>query len=759
MAGTALAPYESAEPWAAEAPDDREMARREQERLQGALRAIADAREAEADRRVGIRQPIERRWLTDLQQYHGIYDPETQTKLKKGKKSRQFINATAPKTDTMSARLMDLLFPTDDKNWGIGPTPVPEMAANAKKAARARALAEQQVDEMEAEQPEQEDQPPNPELDRARRLALEAIRIDTEIRGTMAEARRRADAMAEEIDDQLKECGYQAAMRDLIEDACKLGTGIAKGPVKGDARQSWSKIDDPTAATDAAGQPVEIYELQMADDPAPAFHRVDPWHCFPDPDARTPGESESWYERHLLKRKGLQRLAKQPGFDPDAIRRVLKGASRSALPQFIADLRSITGESQADTARDYYTVWEFHGPLEASEIETLATMFDQPDMLPPEESDPLDEVNVCLWFCQGEVLKFGIYPLDSNEPIYSVFNLKKDEAGIFGYGIPFIMRQPQSALNAGWRMMLDNAGLSTGPQIVVDTRYVEPADNSWELTPRKVWKVRADAPQGVEPFRTYTITSNQQELAGIIELASKFIDEVTGMPMIAQGEQGQQTTQTMGGMSILMNSANVVFRRIVKNFDDDMTTPNIRRLYHWNMQHSPKDYIKGDMKVDARGSSVLLVREMQAQNLMAIALNIGGHPVYGPMLKHRELLVEIFKAHLLAADKLVLSEQEIAQLQQGQQADPEQDPRVIAERIRQETAINVANLDHDGRVKVATLNYDSTMAKLAETRNAQLDGLDAAAQKSTEERDSKERMFAAELAQTRMEGPSGGGNF
>ena len=80
MAGTALAPYESAEPWAAEAPDDREMARREQERLQGALRAIAGAREAEADRRVGIRQPIERRWLTDLQQYHGIYDPETQTK-------------------------------------------------------------------------------------------------------------------------------------------------------------------------------------------------------------------------------------------------------------------------------------------------------------------------------------------------------------------------------------------------------------------------------------------------------------------------------------------------------------------------------------------------------------------------------------------------------------------------------------------------------------------------------------------------------
>lgn len=755
MAADLPAPYEANASWPADQVAPKEQARREREQLMATLRGIAGAREAEANRRVQTRISIERRWIDDLRQYHGVYTEEQQSKLNKSRKSKQFINSTGPKTDTMAARLMDLLFPTDDKNWGIGPTPVPELTAGAQKAAKARAMAERQVDEMEAETPEDQHDT-NPDLMAARAAAIEAMKMDTQFRSVMAEARRRADMMAEELDDQLKECQYQAAMRDVIEDGCKIGSGIAKGPLRGEARQSWVQLGD---ATDQNGAKIATaYELRMADDPAPVFYRVDPWHCFPDPDARTAADSESWYERHLLKKKGLQRLAKQPGFDPDAIRRVLKGGTREALPTFIADLRAITGDT-VDAAKDYFTVWEYHGPLEVHEIEALATMFDQPDMLPSGEADPLDEINVCLWFCQGEVLKFGIYPLDSNEPIYSVFCLKKDEASIFGFGIPYIMRQPQSALNAGWRMMLDNAGLSTGPQVVIDQRYIEPADGNWDLTPRKVWRKKADAPAGVAVFETYTIASNQQELAGIIELASKFIDEVTGMPMIAQGEQGQQTTQTMGGMSILMNSANVVFRRIVKNFDDDVTTPNIRRLYHWNMQHSKKDEIKGDMKVDARGSSVLLVREMQAQNLMAIAMNLGGHPVFGPMLKHRDLLIEIFKAHLLAADKLVLSEQEIAQAQQGQQADPEGDPRVIAARIQQETQIQVANLDADSRTKVAQLNYDSTMAKIAEGRNQVLDQLDATEQKVTRETDSKERMFAAELAQTRAQGPSGGGNF
>ena len=107
----------------------------------------------------------------------------------------------------------------------------------------------------------------------------------------------------------------------------------------------------------------------------------------------------------------------------------------------------------------------------------------------------------------------------------------------------------------------------------------------------------------------------QAELANIIEIALRFIDDETLMPKIAQGEQGSTPTNTVGGLSILMNAANVVFRRIIKNFDDDMTVPNIRRLYDWNMQYSEKAEIKGDSKVRALGISALVELEGQAQKL------------------------------------------------------------------------------------------------------------------------------------------------
>jgi hypothetical protein len=129
---------------------------------------------------------------------------------------------------------------------------------------------------------------------------------------------------------------------------------------------------------------------------------------------------------------------------------------------------------------------------------------------------------------------------------------------------------------------------------------------------------------------------------------------------MAQGEIGEIPKNTPFGTTVLtMGNANVVFRDGIKNFDDDVTVPDLRRLYDWNMQFSPKEEIKGDYDVKATGSAVLLVREMQAQSLMAIAMNFGGHPVYGPMLKNRDLLRKIFQAHMIPADEVMLSDEQI----------------------------------------------------------------------------------------------------
>ena len=200
----------------------------------------------------------------------------------------------------------------------------------------------------------------------------------------------------------------------------------------------------------------------------------------------------------------------------------------------------------------------------------------------------------------GELLKFGLHHLDSGDPIYSVFCLEKDDASIFGFGIPYIMRDPQKAMASAWRIMLDNAGLSSGPQIVINDQVIEPQNGVWALEPRKIWLRKSGAPKNEKPFEFFEIESHLDELTALIELCKKNVDEETSLPVITQGEQGAHITKTAQGMSLLMNSANIVFRRIVKNWDDDLTTPSIRRMYDFLMQFSKKENIKGDYEVDAR---------------------------------------------------------------------------------------------------------------------------------------------------------------
>jgi hypothetical protein len=768
--------------------DARSAEEKAQEEFQDKLNGIVARLEKEADDRVAKRQSIENRWIEDLRQYHGNTDDLGTTKdeskarptAKKEARSTLNINLTRSKTNAFAARLTDLLFPTDDRNWGIQPTPVPELVEKAKKAAEQAQNAKDRADQasQQAGDAQQSGDPNAPALaataDKAQRFADAFDAAAKRHQAVIDEARKCADRMADEIDDQLTECQYAAQARDAIEDASKLGTGIIKGPQVGDrVRDRWTKKDitDPNTGQVVGSE----YAMEQSPDPKPRMTRVDPWSFFPDPDVRTVAESEGVYERHLLNRKGMRKLARTPGFNKDAIATLLRNGNkpRGALPTYLSDLRTLTGDNQASDD-ERFIVWEYTGPLECEDIKCLAEAAgDQATVADYEEEDPLLEINACVWFCDGELLKFAIYPLDSGEPIYSVFCLEKDEASIFGYGIPYIMRHPQKALGAAWRMMLDNGGLSVGPQIVIDKEKIEPMDGDWVLRPRKIWWANDGIPKDEHPFRTYNIEMHQAELAGIIALAKQHIDDETSMPQIAQGEQGSGVTKTAQGMAILMNSTNVVFRRVVKNFDDDMTVPNIRRLYDWNMQFSSKDEIKGDFQTDARGSSVLLVREMQAQNLMILAMQFGAHPVYGVMLKNPEVLRAIFRAHMLKASEYVLDDDAIEkaqaklaeiQAQQQQAGQPQQAARGKTPEELQlmqhqiDAEVEIANQDAATRRYVADKNHEAAMTSLAEKLNMTTDELNAKLHMKAIETGSKERMFAGEAAMRMRTGVSAGGS-
>lgn len=103
------------------------------EQIQAAMASVVADLESDATRLMNARVHTEQRWLKSLRLYHGIYEKEVDVVLSQDEgRSRVFINFTRPKTNDWKARLGDLLFPADEKNWGINPTPVPSVGSGGR---------------------------------------------------------------------------------------------------------------------------------------------------------------------------------------------------------------------------------------------------------------------------------------------------------------------------------------------------------------------------------------------------------------------------------------------------------------------------------------------------------------------------------------------------------------------------------------------------------------------------------------------------
>lgn len=614
--------------------------------------------------RVSGRADIERRWLSDLRQYNGRYDVDEESRLQDSDGSKIFVNITRSKTNAAEARLSDMLFPTDDKNWGIRPTPVPELSDAVKRGT-----------------PEEQEN----------------------ARGILKAAKEAADQMASEIDDQLVESNYAAICRDAIRDSCRMGTGIIKGPVVvADGSRTWSFDED--------GIPF----LEVANELLPATKYVDPWNFYPDPSASCIEDSESNLERHYLTRKKLIRLARTPGYLEDQLRLVLQSDSRPThtTHDWKAEIREISGI--ADTAHDNkYEMWEYNGPISKDELEAAGIETDQ---------DELVEYYGTVLFIGNQVVRVSLHPMDSEDELYRVFNWEKDDASIFGFGVPYILRNPQKVMNGAWRMVLDNGGLSAGPQVVVDRDAVSPADGDWRLKPRKVWYKEKSGLQVDHAFRVYQIDNNQAALMNIFSSARQLADEETNLPLIAQGEN-QNAPDTAKGMDMLMNSANIVLRRAVKNFDDDVTRPHITAYYNWNMQFGTKDEIKGDYKIEARGSGALLAREMQQERLMHFINIAGMNEEFSLRTDWDGLYKQIVKHMQISKDDVMLSEDEVEKaLEARSNQQPQLSPDKQAEIQLKEQEIELKHQEFQMELQQ---NGDLKLAEIASRENITVEQLKA----------------------------------
>lgn len=714
----------------------REAEERKQERLQAFGTSMAQQRDEWVRSRYSY--GVDKRWLEDEDQYNAkdnINKAASQmmtsveqgypvtTQAAKPHRSTVYIGLTRQKTNAAEARVADILLPTDDRNWGIQPTPKPKLMAIAR-------------DERLAGDRETGEPLTNPETG-------EQLRMKDIARASMQVAREKAKAMQNEIDDQLVECDYNGELRKVIHNAAVLGTGVIKGPiVTNRTRKAWQPYKDMSGAT--------VHQLEIVQELSPASFSVDPRNVWPDPGC---GDNihngKGIYEREQLTPRQVRDLAKQPGFMKDQLRKVLEeGPKKSATFQELKD------DDQRDVARDTFEMWTYWGEVDHEDLESSG--------INAGEKDELKSISACVVMINNSVVKVFLNPLEDGALPYDFFVWEKVANSVWGYGIPYLMRAQQRVLNAAWRQMMDNAGVSSGPQIIIKAGAIQPADKQWQLSARKIWFATDDVDDVRKAFTAVEFNSYQNELANIIKMAMELADQETGVPTIMQGEKGA-APDTVGGMQMLMNSANVVLRRLVKQFDDMVTRPHIRRYYDFNMMYNEDEEIKGDFQIDARGSSALLVRDIQNQAFLNL-LAAGSNPVYGMYLDTQKLFEKALQAQHIDPAEVLKSEDELEKLkeQMSQPQQAEQDPAMAVAQLRAQAELQKAQMQNQGdmaelnlrqqtmqqelelRMAELQMTREIEMLKMANAQNLSLETIKAKLAETAIKERSKKELYAAE---------------
>lgn len=610
---------------------------------------------------------IELEWLEDEEAYQGIddanrhevafglrgrrmglnnsYQMEGDRKTE-ANRSTVFLNITRGYVDTGAARIGDMLQPVDDRAWSFKPTPIPELKLNeiADSIQRLGILDEQQLEEY--------------------LVKKEVERIKAE-----RKAMKMAQAAEKVVDDWHVQCQYHKEVRRVIDDAARIGTGILKGPfpVKRKAFK-WKK--GPRGN-----------ELHVETKIDPASKRIDPWDFYPDPACGENIHQGSYtWERDRITAKKLAELKGLPGYFDDKIDEALRQGPARHVVSHDKDT-----SADDDARQSQFELWYFYGTLKPSEVQATGAL----------DGDDLaaQTIPVLVTMVNDMPIRVALNPLDDGSFPYDVFPWQVRVGMWAGRGIARQVRTPQRMINAATRNLMDNARWSAKPIIMMKKKGVSPAQGQkWGNADMYYVDGPEGAMQAARDFLAEVkIDSRQPELLAIVEFSLRMAEQISGLPMLLQGQDSSATPDTLGGQQMAQNNANGVLRRLAKNHDDYLTEPHIRRYYSWLMAYGDEfPEAQGDLQIDARGSSALVERDIQNQAILQMAPFLND-PEF--RIKKDKWFAEWCKSQRLDPARFQYDDMEWEQVEaaRAQQQAPE-DPAVTRGKIDAAARIKVAQI-------------------------------------------------------------------
>jgi hypothetical protein len=601
------------------------------------------------------RYAYEQRWLQAYKNFRGVYDSTTQ--YRDSEKSKVFVRITKTKVLAAYGQIVDILFANKKFPLVVESTPVPEGIAEFAHMETPLDQATAPADPYGFAGDGRQVTPGAKDFLGGLQESMGSLPLaegPSKIgEPQISPAQKTALKMEKVIHDQLLDTNAVNVFRNAIFEAALLGTGIVKGPFNFYKRvHEWKRDED--------GERVyEPYEKTV-----PRIEMVSSWDFHPDPSATSIDDCEYVIERHRFNRQQIRALIKRPYFIAEAIEEVLAKGPNYEDKYYEDTIRE--DETEAYYSENRYEVLEYWGVLDSKLAYEAG--FAEANIM-----SEYDELQVNIWVCGNTIIRCVLNPFTPARIPYQVFPYEVNPYQLWGVGVAENMEDAQKLMNGHVRMAIDNLALAGNLVFDVDEASLVPGQNM-DIFPGKIFRrqsgVTGTAINGLK------FPNTAGENLQMYQISRQLADEETGIPSIMHGQTGVTGTgRTAAGLSMLMGSAGLSMKTVVKNIDDMLLKPLGEAYFQWNMQfNDDAPDIVGDLEIKPRGVAAVMQKEVRSQRLTTLLQTVA-NPMLAPFIKIPNLMRELAISQDIDPDSLVNDANEAqiyAKMLQGMMANAEQ---------------------------------------------------------------------------------------
>ena len=684
------------------------------------------------------KREVEDECLSALRQRNGEYDTAKLSEIRSQGGSEIFLPLTNMQCVAASSWILDTLMPAGGSVWpfGLDPTPIPDLPPEVQQELfqRVKARAEEQL--AAAQQPQQPPQAtqqpgqapgqvappqmvppqgPSPAAMEQVRQSAQAdmnAQKDAALQALRDRANREAKDSHAYVADQLVESGFFSALEDFVDDFTTFPSAILKTTYQMGKVVKWGP-----------GGPVVREEVVERD------VRVSPFDLFPAP-GQTTVDDGNLIERIKFRRSDLYDLIGVEGYSEEAIRRVLDQYKNGGL----RDWESYTDSQQYDAEKkgDYFsddgliTGIHYWGSAPGS----LLIDWGMPaDLIEDEQR----EYQVDAILVGSEVIRVGLNADPLGRRPYYKASYRNRPGSFWGLAIPQLIKHHQQMCNALARAISNNAGIASGPQIMVMVDRLPKGEQITGLYPWKTWQVVSD-PQGnaQKPIDFFQPASNAQELMALLQFFWEQVADITGIsrlnyspdPKLAAGQQSAT------GMALLYEASGRTVKGAVAHIDQGVIVPRVKRCYEQGILDGK---VSGDCKVIAMGARSVSARASRVARLLDF-LQVTNNPQDGTLLGP-DFRVEALRT---ISGELGLPQWAVpdataarARMEQASRNAP-QDPRVAAAQINlqariqdQQLEMEKSQADRQARMMLAQQEHERALQEIAAKQQISMEQLRA----------------------------------